>query len=91
MLKYQNINPVFQKAMLQIGQRCFVIKDVENTVNINDINIILMILTEKKLLKCFMNCKNKSKKVIKRKGGKHYMLNGKLTIVFPAVGLIKKT
>ena len=49
--------------MLQIGQRCFVIKDVENTVNINDVNIILMILTEKKLLKRFMNCKNKSKKV----------------------------
>ena len=57
-----------------------------------------MILMEKKLLECFTktNCKKTNQKefriekVIKRKGDKLYMLNGKDTIICLIVGLIKK-
>ena len=59
--------------------------------------MLLVILTVKKLLERNKEMQNPNQKecrvekVIKRKGDKLYILNGKVTIVLLVVGLIKKT
>ena len=59
--------------------------------------MLLLILTEKKLLECFNkgNCKRQIKKNLEWKKNskeklKNYMFNGKVTINLLTVGLIKK-
>ena len=59
--------------------------------------MLLLILTEKKLLECFTkgNCKRQIKKNLEWKKNskeklKNYMFNGKVTINLLTVGLIKK-
>ena len=62
MLEYQNIKTFLQKAMLQIGLKKFL--SLKKLKILCHGHMLLMILTEKKLLECFTekNSKKQTKK-----------------------------
>ena len=86
LLEYEDIKIFLPKVTLQVGLKKFLwLKKLKILCHGH---MLLIILTEKKLLDLFM--KKNCKRVIKRKGDK-LVLNGKNKVIHLIAGQIKKT